>query len=283
LKLVISELLNVGIPTPQADGEWLLAHLLGCSRAEVYLHRDRLLNESEVQRLKELLSQRLRRRPLAYIIGCWDFFGLRIKLDERAMIPRPETEQLVEMVIDELRPIHSHERSLLLADVGTGSGAIAIALAVHLPKAHIIATDISERALELAMENAMLHGVKGRITFLHGSLLEPLETMPHVRLNAIVANLPYVSDDEVESLPPEVVNYEPRESWYGGADGLLYIGELIEESPKRLCGGGLIALEVGTSQAEKVAGMLAATREYNRIEVRCDYAGFQRFVMAWRK
>lgn len=283
LKMLISEFTNAGISTAQADAEWLLAHLLGCSRTEVYLHRDKLLGESDVERLKGLLSQRLCRRPLAYIIGWWDFMGLRMKVDERAMIPRPETEMLVERVIAELRRNYSCDDELLLADVGTGSGAIAIALAVHFPRAKVIATDISERALYLAMENAMLHGVDDRIAFLHGYLLEPLEAMPHVRLDAIVANLPYISDDEVKSLPPEVVNYEPRESWYGGADGLTYISELVEESPKWLSGGGMIALEVGVNQAQKVAEMITATCEYDRLEVHCDYAGIQRFVMAWRK
>ncbi|MCS7253221.1 MAG: peptide chain release factor N(5)-glutamine methyltransferase [Armatimonadota bacterium] len=283
LKMLISELLKAGVPTPQADAEWLLAHLLGCSRTEVHLHQNKLLSRGELQLLKDLLTQRLRRRPLAYILGYWDFMGLRIKLDERAMIPRPETEQLVERVIMRLRCVYPCKQDLLLADVGTGSGAIAIALAVHFPKAYIFATDISENALCLARENAILHGVDDRIIFLRGSLLEPLEAVLQSELNAIVANLPYISDDEVAELPPEVVNYEPKESWYGGVDGLFYIRGLVEQSLKWLCNGGLIALEVGVNQAEKVADMLGATCQYERIEMHLDLAGVKRFVMAQRK
>lgn len=284
LNKAVAELHRVRVPSPHADAEWLLAHLLKCSRTEVYLHRNRKLSEGEINHLMEMLYQRLKRRPLAYILGHWDFMGLRLKVDERAMIPRPETEQLVERVIEMLRSTHPCGHKLLIADVGTGSGAIAIALAMHFPTAQIFAIDRSAKALELALENAKAHHVDEHISFLNGLLLEPLQGhIPFNSLDAVVANLPYVSDDEIDHLPPEVADYEPIESWYGGSDGLLYIRSLIEQAPKWLCSGGLIALEVGARQANAVTDLIGAACEYERIEAFHDYAGILRHIFAWRK
>jgi release factor glutamine methyltransferase len=271
-----------GIPTPEVDARWLMAHLLACSVTEVFFHQHEPLTAEMLKAWEEMVKQRCLRRPLAYIIGSWDFMGLKIKVDERVMIPRQETEELVEHFITKLRSRRSEQ--LTIADVGTGSGAIAIALAVHFANAHIFAIDISDEALQLAEENAKAHGVDERITFVCGSLLEALKgIVEHGSLSAVIANLPYVAEHEVAMLPPEVLKYEPKSSWYGGFDGLCYIRELLNQAHDWLCVGGLLALEVGHNHADCVLNLLEASGKYEQIEVLKDSAGVRRFVFAKRR
>ncbi|HID07697.1 MAG TPA: peptide chain release factor N(5)-glutamine methyltransferase, partial [Armatimonadetes bacterium] len=246
-----------------------------------HLHGCEELSSAQLEQWRKWVEERHRRRPLAYIIGSWDFMGLHMKVDERTIVPRPETEQLVELVLQQL---DSKVQRSIIADVGTGCGAIAIALALKLPHAHILAIDVSEEALSLARENARMHNVQQRITFLQGSILEPLEGYAVPRgLKAIVANLPYVADDEIATLPPEVRQYEPTIGWSGGKDGLKWVRQLIAQASYWLQPDGILALEVGTRQARRVEELLECAGAWTAIEIYKDYAHIERFVTARRR
>jgi len=282
LKEAVHRFQIAGIQKPEVDARWLMAHLLGCSVTEILFLQQEPLSEEMLKTWEEMVEQRCLRRPLAYIVGSWDFMGLRLKVDERVMIPRQETEELVEHFIAKL--CSKRFEQLSIADVGTGSGAIAIALAVYFTNALIFAIDISDEALQLAKENAKAHGVDKRITFVCGSLLEALEgIVQRGSLSAVIANLPYVAEHEVAMLPPEVLNYEPKSSWYGGIDGLCYIRELLNQAHDWLCAGGLLALEVGHNHADHVLKLLEALGRYKQAEVLKDSAGIKRFVFAQRR
>ena len=215
---------------------------------------------------------------MAYLVGHKEFYGLDFVVDRRVLIPRPETELLVERAIALGREVlaASHP-SLTIADVGTGCGCIAVALAVHLPQARVFATDRSPQALEVARENVRRHGVEDRVRLLCGDLLTPVP--PEVRLDLIVANLPYVSRSELEALPRSVREYEPLETALdGGEDGLALIRRLLGEAPRRLAPGGAVLLEIGATQGPRVAEL--ARRRFPGAEVRVlpDLAGRDRVV-----
>jgi len=268
-----------GISEVRLDVEHLLAHALKMGRLDLYLHFDRPLSEEELARFKPLFRQRAERRPLQYILGRAAFRELDLQVDERVLIPRPETEELVEAVLNRVR--EWGREGLEALDVGTGSGAIALSLALEGPFRRVTATDLSGEALSLAQENAERLGLVGRVRFLQGDLLQALEEGEVV--DVLVSNPPYIGSSEMGSLPPEVRDWEPQMALEAEEDGLGLIWRLIEESPRVLRPGGLLALEVGAGQGRAVVDRIRAREGWEGGVVLRDLAGKDRIVLAARR
>lgn len=268
-----SVLVEAGVDSPCLDAELLLAHVVGWQRAQLYTHAGRILQPQEQARFAELIARRAKREPLPYLLGHWEFYGLNFRVDRRVFIPRPETELLVERAIELAKESRDAAlRPYSIADVGTGCGAIAIALALHLPSAEVYAIDLSAPALEVAARNCRRHSVEGQVHLLWGDLLSPLPRP----VNLIVANLPYVAPDEVDALPPEVSSYEPRWAWYGGVGGLELIERLLAQAEGYLHDRGGIMLEIGAAQGSAVRSLAARYFPTARIEIFQDGAGLDR-------
>jgi release factor glutamine methyltransferase len=276
-----------GLPTPRLDAEILAAHALGVPRLQLYVQFDRPLVPDELAAIRELVKRRQGGQSVAYVVGKKEFWGLDFAVDARVLVPRPETETLVSEALDRIgrgprarasaaadgeaapepeRPARPAPR---VADVGTGSGAIAITLAKERPDATVLATDLSADALAVARANAERHGAA--VTFLEGDLEAPL--LPHAPFDLVVANLPYVAAGDLASLAPEV-RAEPARALDGGADGLTLVRRLVAAAPALLAAGGALALEIGAGQAPETARLCAAAgladvrvvRDLGRIE-----------------
>jgi len=267
-----------GCDSPRLDAELLLVHALGLSRARLIAQFDRVLSPAELTRYRQLIERRRAHEPVAYIVGHKEFYGLDFYVDRRVLIPRPETELLVEKAIELAGKVGDRGYGLYpltLADVGTGSGAIAVSLAVHLPQATIYALDSSAEALEVAVRNVRRHGVEGRVHLLRGDLLSPLPEP----VDLIVANLPYVSEEELAELPPEIRCYEPLSALDGGPDGLRHIRRLLAQAREYLRPHGAVLLEVGATQGEAVAELARRHFPTAEIEIARDYGGLDRVVI----
>ena len=262
-----------GIESPRLNIEHLLADALGKRRLDLYLEFDRNVSEHELGALRAKVRRRAEREPLQHLLGHWDFFGRRFKTDPRALIPRPETELLVEEALDRLP---ERGPGTLAIDVGTGSGVIAITLALERPELQVIAIDCSGQALTLASENASLHGLPARVRFAEGDLLSTSAPVPAAEL--IVANLPYIPTAQIAALAAEV-RRDPVGALDGGPDGLQLIRRLIRDTPPHLKPGGFLLLEVGADQAPDVCDLLAAEK-FRDIFTRKDYQGVVRVVGA---
>jgi len=258
---------------PELEAELLLRHCLGVDRASLYRLLTAELSEEEQQRFRDLVRRRLIHEPTAYIIGHKEFFGLDFEVTPVAIIPRPETEVLVELAIEA-----AHKKlladALPIADVGTGSGAIAVALASALPEGKITATDTSPEALELAQRNAARHRVDKRIRFLQSDLLD---TVPG-RVDVLVANLPYVTTADWKALPPEIKDHEPREGLDGGPDGLRVIERLLEQAPARLSPSGVLLAEIGDMQGRAAKAAARAAFPEAAVKVMPDPSGRDRVL-----
>jgi release factor glutamine methyltransferase len=275
---------GLGIDEARVDAERLLARALGCSRIQLYVQHDRLLDEAERTGFRELVRRRLAREPVAYIEGSKGFHALDLELvvDRRVLIPRPETEHLVDWLLESLRPPPAPLMNVL--DVGTGSGAIALAVAKARHEVHVTAVDASPDALEVARQNVerfeLGEGVElgERVTLLVSNLLDAVE-IPSGGFDAIAANLPYIPSGELRTLAPEVRDWEPRAALDGGPDGLAVIRRLIAVVGERraLAPGGRLLLEVGIGQAEAVEGLLRAAG-FDDVGSRSDYARIPRVV-----
>ncbi len=259
---------NAGIEESSLDAEILLGHVLRITRAQLHAHPQSQLSPPELARYRQLMERRARREPVAYIVGHKEFYGLDLSVDSRVLIPRPETELLVE------KAIGISQRQAVVADIGTGSGAIAISLAVHLPQLLIYATDASPGALEVAIRNCRRHCVEDRVHLLQGHLLEPLPEL----VDLIAANLPYVSQAELAQLPPEITRYEPREALDGGPDGLSHVRRLLAQAGVHLKPGGAVLLEIGATQGKAVVALAKRHFPAARVEIVQDYAGLDRVV-----
>ena len=270
-----------GIESPRLTIELLLAHLLEKKRLDLYLEFERELDEATLAKLRELVKRRAGGEPLQYITGETEFCGLKFMVDKRVLIPRPETELLVETVVKRLKPADgaSGDRALptTIIDVGTGSGCIAIALAKKLPTAEISALDISPDALEVARGNAALHQVEKKVRFFEGDLLEGLPSS--FVAEAIVSNPPYVADGELAKLPKEVRDFEPVRALAAGEDGLKVIRRLVMNAKRALSASGFVALEIGTGQREAVEEIFGQ-QSYAVVEVVKDLQGHERVVVA---
>jgi release factor glutamine methyltransferase len=267
-----------GIDSPRLDAELLLASVLQKNRLYLYTHYDQPLNESERAGYRALVQRRSKREPVAYILGEREFYGLPFTVTRDVLVPRPETEHLVDAVREWL-DAHVREKPRL-CDVGTGSGAIAIALAVQAPAAEVVAIDVSEAALAIARANATRHGVADRVRFVAGDLLAPVKGEPP--FDVIVANLPYVPSPERPQLMPEVRDHEPGLALFGGEDGLDLVRRLIALVPERLAPEGLVALEIGAGQWPKVRDLLEANEAFTHVRSVADLAGHARVALAER-
>jgi release factor glutamine methyltransferase len=259
------------IESPRLNAEHLLAHVLSRKRIELYLEFERQLNESELAPLRDLVKRRAEGEPLQHLLGTVEFCGRTFLCDKRAMVPRPETEQLVELLISNFKSEIAHSR---IVDVGTGSGVIALSLAVQFPGAEIFGVDTSDDALALARENAERVGLADRVRFLKCNLLENVEGI----FDLIAANLPYISTEERRSLSREVL-HDPEMALFAGACGDELVRELIAQAPSRLRPGGVLALEIGIGQGETLMSALTE-KNYRDISTKNDYSGVVRFLFA---
>jgi release factor glutamine methyltransferase len=265
LEHAAGELRRAGVDTPTVDAEWLLAHTLSVSRSQLQASGSRELSADEERSFLACLERRARREPLAYVLGEWGFRRLTLSLDPRALVPRPETETVVERCLALLADVPKPR----VLDVGVGSGAIALAIADEHPSAHVVGVDSSEAALTLAEENRVRSGVDGRVTLVHGDLLEGVDG----KFDLVVSNPPYVGAEEWERLQPEIRLYEPRAALVGTA-----VGEAIaRDAQALLVDGGVLVLEAGDGQA----GGLATTLDelgYEDVAITPDLAGRDRVV-----
>jgi release factor glutamine methyltransferase len=280
-----------GLDSPQLQARALLAHVIGCDELRLFMDPDRPASELERNQLRELVGRALKDEPIQYLVGQWRFFGLNFKLDRRVLIPRPSTETIVEHILQHARvePGFGGKtgEGLVIADVCTGSGCIALSLLKNLPGARAFATDISEDALAVARGNAHALGLEDRIEFLRGDLLAPVEQHPAAgaerSLHYLVSNPPYIPDDEWPAVEPNVKLYEPALALRGGADGLAFVRPLIERGPALLRPHGLILIEVAASRAREALALLEARPEIEAARILEDFEGLPRVVAGRRR
>ena len=274
LRLARERLQASGIDEPGFEAEYLMRHALGCTRESLLFSLDTALSVSAQRRFDSLISRRASGEPSAYITGRKEFYGLDFKVDPRALIPRPETELLVELVLDFASPRTPVRTTLNIIDVGTGCGAIAVALAKHLPTATIFSTDLSHDALELARENLALHNLEDRVVMLHGDLLA-LNLPP---IDILVSNPPYIPSPEISTLAPEIRDHEPRLALDGGPDGLSIIERLVEQARDKLSPGGAMFIEIGWDQGESAASRARHFWPDAQASITPDLAGLDRVL-----
>ena len=270
-----SEFLSArGVESARLNAELLIGHALELKRMQLYLQFERVLTEPELEKIRPLVKRRSQREPLQYIIGTVEFGGLKLKVDRRALIPRPETELLIEKIVGLcVQPPQS------VLDLGTGTGAIALALAKAFSEAQITAVDVSPEALALAAENVLASGFGPRVRLINSAWFKELQ--PDDRFELIVSNPPYLTDAETDAAAPEVRGHEPRSALVGGLDGLVDLREIISAASPFLAPGGLLALETGIAQHAELM-TLAAAHGFERIESGRDLTGRDRFIFAWK-
>jgi release factor glutamine methyltransferase len=256
------------------EAELLLMHSLGIGRAELYTRLQKLIYPSEVEGFWYLVQHRCHHEPTAYILKQCQFYGVDFYIDSRALIPRPESELLVDNALEFIRQRFPSGIPFSIADVGTGSGALAIVVALHLPQAEIYAIDVSAAALEVARMNCSKHGVEKQVRFLLGDMLQPLPEP----VDIILANLPYVKDSELPQLVPEIKNFEPIVALAGGQDGLEKVRQLLPQAKQKLLPGGLILLEIGQGQGPVATALVKEYFPTAKIDLIPDLAGIDRVV-----
>jgi release factor glutamine methyltransferase len=254
------------------DVELLLAHALGIDRVKLIVESERPLASSELTAFREFLRRRRRCEPVAYILGEREFYGLRFSVNRHVLIPRPDTETLVEVALARTRERHLHGRAL---DVCTGSGCVAIAFAKERPTWQVTGSDISNDALEVARHNALRLGAIWNVDFLHSDLLSDIDR--EARFDLITANPPYIPEGDLQTLSPDIRDHEPTCALIGGPDGLALLRRLVRAAPELLAPGGMLALEVGAGQAARVAKGLSSCG-FSEVEQAQDYGGIERVV-----
>ena len=264
-----------GIDSPRLNAELLVGHALGLKRMQLYLQFERLLSAAELELIRPLVRRRGLREPVQYILGETEFFGLKLKVDKRALIPRPETERLVELVTQR---VASPPATIL--DLGTGTGAIALALAKHFPEARVTAIDNSDDALALAQENATANAFAERITFTKSNWFTAIPS--DVRFDLVVANPPYLTAGETAEATPEVRTFEPTSALTSADGGLADLRVILGDAPRFLAAGGMLALETGIAQHAELKS-LAAAAGFQRVESHADLTGRDRLILAWRE
>ena len=267
-----------GIPDARLDAEYIISHGLQMkSRMDIYLNFEKPLTEAELDVLRQMVARRANREPLQHIIGDTSFRGFIIKCDPRALIPRPETESLVDMAKEALKGIENP----FIVEVGTGTAAISIACAKEIAGAKVLATDISEDALSLARENATANGLGensegASVAFAKGDLLDAVTATD--KIDCLIANLPYIPDGEKGKLQPEVDKFDPALALYGGPDGLTLVRKLLQQTEGKLSAGAPILLEIGSEQAEVLKNEAANYPWLEFSGIHKDYCGNIRFV-----
>ena len=286
LKLGIEQLRAANVPSYTLAAELLLLHVSGKDRTWLYSHPEEILTEAVAETYAALLSKRASGVPTQHLTGKQEFWGLEFEVTPEVLIPRPETEHLIEVALDRLavKEIRAGRQQRLtgenvtLVDIGTGSGCIAITLGKELPRANVYATEISKAALEVARQNAKRHGVSERIQFLQCNLLDALS---RVSFDLIVSNPPYVSEREAESLPVEVREHEPHMALFGGEEGYELYGQLIPQAAQHLKPGGLLVLELGYNSLAAVEPLLDRA-DWHNVGITNDLAGIARVISAER-
>jgi release factor glutamine methyltransferase len=278
----VARLEAANVPSAPLAAELLLLHLLGRDRAWIYSHPEQMLTSDELARYDDLLARRAGGVPVQYITGRQEFWGLEFEVNSSVLIPRPETEHLIEVALERLGS--RRNESLRIADVGTGSGCIAVALAKEFPHAQITATDISPAALEVARRNVARHGVPTRISLLQMNLLHSCFAAadPLPVFDLIASNPPYVGRADRSTLQREVVDHEPHQALFAGAEGLDVYPELIAQAGQLLHPNGALIVELGFGQAARIAAMLNADTRWTRISLTSDLAGIPRVLAAER-
>jgi len=274
-----------GVPDPDRDAELLLLHVLGIDRAALHAHPDRSVSAGAATRYHDLVERRAGREPLQYLTGVQEFWSLPFRVTPAVLIPRPETEGVLEALVT--LPLPQGPARPRILDLGTGSGCLAIAAAHSLPEARIVATDVSEAALEVARDNARTIGVADRVRFVHGDLggaltpgLAPGAGGLPSRFDVIVSNPPYIAEADLEGLAPEVRDHEPRVALTPGADALAVHRRILILAGDRLEPGGWLLVEIGAGQAEAIGALYAAQDRVRLDAIRPDLAGIPRIVIA---
>jgi release factor glutamine methyltransferase len=267
---------SIGSDEAPLESELLLMHAMRVDRVHLFQRLNYPLPPRTEQRFRRCLDRRADHEPTAYIMGTREFFGLEFEVTRAALIPRPETEVLVQIAAEWLRR-NRPGAPVTVADVGVGCGTIAVALATELPNARLIAIDTSKRALALARRNSERHGVADRIEFAHGSILAPLTR----KVDVIASNLPYVRTSDWLDLPPEIHDYEPRSALDGGPDGFRLIRRLLQQAPDRLTPGGALFAEIGDDEGADATSAAKRSFPDARIEVRPDLAGLDRVLCVY--
>jgi len=265
-----------GIERSRFEAELLLAFVLGVERLDLYKNPEQPLDKQAESRFWELLERRGRGEPFAYLCGEKEFFGLALAVNRSVLIPRPETEQVVEAALEKIDRNGKAAEPLLFFDVGTGSGAIAVAILANRPRTKGYASDISREALEVAKRNAERHGLGERIEFIEGDLFGDFRG----EVDLVVSNPPYVGDNERGILPRDVRSYEPEVALFPGGDGLSVIRRLIKEAPSRIKRGGWLIFEIGNAQDGAVGEMLEKSTCWANVEIRNDLSGIPRVAIA---
>jgi release factor glutamine methyltransferase len=277
LNQAVEKLRSEGIDRPRTNAELLLEAVLNVPKVELYLNRDRILTPAETEKFSLFIGERISGKPLQYIIGSTEFFGLKFKVNKNVLIPRPETETLVEIAIERLK----NRSSPKIIDIGTGSGAIAVSLAKNIRGSMVYATDISAEALMVARENAKMNKVENQIEFLQGDLFEPLKDKSlEEKIDGVVSNPPYISPEEFDRLPKEVKDYEPIVALKTDQEGTLFHRRIIGKSFDFLTKGGILVMEIGQGQAEKVAGVFREYPHFKDLEIKKDLGGIDRVAVA---
>jgi release factor glutamine methyltransferase len=277
---VSAKLAAAGIANARLDAEVLLCHMLGKDRAWLLAHMPDALDNEDLRRFEQAGKRRAAREPLQYITGKQEFWGLEFMVTPDVLIPRPETELILESI---LRPGQDRNRLLRIIDLCTGSGCIAVSLAKELPQARILATDKSLKALSIAGANARRHGVADSIRFFKGDLFGPLEELDiHGQVDIIAANPPYVPSVDYGTLQPEVRDYEPEMALFAGPDGTEVHCRILEEAPAFLKRHGMLIMEMGAGQADMLVQMALQAGSYHPPDILKDLAGIDR-VIAMRK
>jgi len=267
------------VDSPRLSAEMLLAHVLEVDRIKLYMDLDRPASELERAAFRELVERAAAHEPVDYLVGRCPFFSLMLHVSPDVLIPRPSTEAIVEHVIQHSRRTPGFHHPWV-ADIGTGSGAIAVAIARNLAESQVVATDISLEALNIARQNAVTHEVADRIEFVQGDLLAPLKGL---RFHYLVSNPPYISDLEWKDVQPNVKDYEPHLALRAGADGLDYLATLIAQSKHHLEPSGQLVLEIAASQKDQVIKLAEDTGVLEHAHVLADHEGLPRVLIAERK
>lgn len=262
-----------GVETASLDAQLLLCAVLDVPRTTLLAYPERALSGEQSAAYETLIARRADGEPVAYLLGQREFYGLDFAVTPAVLIPRPETEHLVEAALAWL----AQHPAACVADIGTGSGAIAVSVAYHAPQAQVYAVDLSEEALVVAAQNAARH--QARVTFLQGDLLEPLQALPQ-RVDLLLANLPYIATEEVPRL--EVSRHEPNLALDGGPDGLRLIERLLRAAPDICAPDALLLLEIGADQGAALRQMAQSILAPQSVEIRPDYAGLDRLVVIQR-
>ncbi len=291
-KFTISSLLEKGIEllgkgdyfNPLLDAQILLMHLLDVDKIYLYTHNDEIVKEKVVEEFLELIDLRKKRYPLQYIIGKQEFMGLDFKVKEGVLVPRPDTEVLVEKIIDIVNSGYFKDKeNINIVDIGTGSGAITLSLAHFLKNAFVYSVDISDIALSVAKENAKLHDLENQVKFLNGSLFEPLnDENLEGKVDILVSNPPYIPTKIIEELQTEVSTYEPKLALDGGADGLDFYRDIINKSNSFMSKISIIAFEIGHDQAGALKNLLEKNGNFENITIVTDFSGLDRVIIGQR-